>query len=89
MKASRTTAATLICGSLLLAGCSSQFGSDSSGKQSSGGKQHLTVLIGSSGDAETNAVTSAARAWATRRAAPVAAPATCHHLAARSEAQRR
>jgi multiple sugar transport system substrate-binding protein len=64
MKASRTTAATLICGSLLLAGCSSQFGSDSSGKQSSGGKQHLTVLIGSSGDAETNAVTSAARAWA-------------------------
>lgn len=64
MKVSRATTATLICATFLLAGCSSQFGSNSSDKQSSGGKQHLTVLIGSSGDAETNAVTSAAQAWA-------------------------
>ncbi len=64
MKVSRATTATLICGAFLLAGCSSQFGSNSSGKQSDTGKQHLTVLIGSSGDAETNAVTSAANAWA-------------------------
>jgi multiple sugar transport system substrate-binding protein len=64
MKASRAATATLIVGAFLLAGCSSNFGSDSSGKQTSGGKQHLTVMIGSSGDAETNAVTQAAKAWA-------------------------
>ncbi len=66
MKARTAATATLICGAFLVAGCSSSFGSDSSGKQASGGKQHLTVMIGSSGPAETNAVTAAAKAWAKR-----------------------
>jgi multiple sugar transport system substrate-binding protein len=60
----RRAAPVALCGALLLAGCSSSFGSDSSSKQDSGGKQHLTVMIGSSGDAETNAVKAAAAAWA-------------------------
>ncbi|SEG40517.1 carbohydrate ABC transporter substrate-binding protein, CUT1 family [Actinacidiphila yanglinensis] len=60
----RRAAPAALCGALLLAGCSSGFGSDSSSKQDSEGKQHLTVMIGSSGDAETNAVKAAAAAWA-------------------------
>lgn len=59
----RRAATAAVCGVFLLAGCSSGFGSDSSAKQESTGKQHLTVMIGSSGDAETDAVKAAASAW--------------------------
>ncbi|MFJ4412184.1 extracellular solute-binding protein [Streptomyces sp. NPDC088910] len=64
MTVRRAATATAVCGVFLVAGCSSNFGSDSSGKQDSGGKQSLTVMIGSSGDNETNAVKQAATAWA-------------------------
>jgi multiple sugar transport system substrate-binding protein len=66
MKPSRAATATLVVGAFLLAGCSSSYGGNSGDKQAAGGKQHLTVMIGSSGDAETNAVTKAAQAWAKR-----------------------
>ncbi|MFD5892463.1 extracellular solute-binding protein [Streptomyces sp. NPDC060366] len=64
MKKNRAATAAAVCGALLITGCSSDFGSDSSGEQDSSGKQELTVMIGSSGDAETNAVKAAAAAWA-------------------------
>lgn len=64
MKKNRAATAAAICGALLITGCSSDFGSDSSAEQKSSGKQKLTVMIGSSGDAETNAVKAAADAWA-------------------------
>ncbi|MGX9924097.1 extracellular solute-binding protein [Streptomyces sp. NPDC002248] len=60
----RRAATAAACAVFLLAGCSSGFGSDSSSEQDSGKKQHLNVMIGSSGDAETKAVKSAAAAWA-------------------------
>ncbi|MFD9209495.1 extracellular solute-binding protein [Streptomyces sioyaensis] len=62
----RTAAAALVTCAALLAvtGCSSSFGSDKKTAQDSRGKQHLSVLIASSGDAETKAVKEAAAAWA-------------------------
>lgn len=56
--------ALLVTGSLALTGCGSGFndqGGGSGGDATEGGS--LTVLIGSSGDAETNAVESAVKAW--------------------------
>ncbi|MDQ1022128.1 sugar ABC transporter substrate-binding protein [Streptomyces afghaniensis] len=62
----RTAVAALVtCAALLAAtGCSSNFGSDKKTTQDTGSKQHLTVLIASSGGAETKAVKDAAAAWA-------------------------
>lgn len=62
----RTAAAALVtCAALLVTtGCSSSFGSDKKTKQDTGSRQHLTVLIASSGDAETKAVKEAAAAYA-------------------------
>jgi multiple sugar transport system substrate-binding protein len=62
----RTAAAALVtCAALLAAtGCSSSFGSDKKTQQDTGSSQHLTVLIASSGDAETKAVKEAAAAYA-------------------------
>ncbi|WP_330281056.1 sugar ABC transporter substrate-binding protein [Streptomyces sp. NBC_00588] len=62
----RTAAAALVTTAALLTatGCSSSFGSDQKTAQDSAGKQHLNVLIASSGDAETKAVREAATAWA-------------------------
>ncbi|MBY8341080.1 extracellular solute-binding protein [Streptomyces spinosirectus] len=62
----RTAAAALVTTAALLTatGCSSSFGSDQKTAQDSDAKQHLTVLIASSGDAETKAVREAATAWA-------------------------
>jgi multiple sugar transport system substrate-binding protein len=49
-------------GALVLSGCGgSSFGS--AGKSQASGPAKLTIMIGSSGDAETNAVKSAAAAW--------------------------
>ncbi|MGW7468795.1 sugar ABC transporter substrate-binding protein [Streptomyces xantholiticus] len=65
----RTAAAALVTCAALLAvtGCSSNFGSDNKETaQDTSSKQHLTVLIASSGDAETKAVKEAAAAWAQR-----------------------
>jgi multiple sugar transport system substrate-binding protein len=61
----RTAAAALVTATALLtaSGCSSNFGGDKTA-QDSDAKQHLTVLIASSGDAETKAVKEAATAWA-------------------------
>jgi multiple sugar transport system substrate-binding protein len=53
-----TTAAALTASA-----CSGGF-EESSGAQQNTGKAGLTILIGSSGDAETNAVKEAAKAWA-------------------------
>src|SRR5258708_39123244 len=64
MTVRRAATASAMCGAFLLAGCSSNFGSNSSAQQDTKGKQSLTVMIGSSGDAETNAVKAAASAWA-------------------------
>lgn len=64
MKKNRAATAAAVCGALLITGCSSDFGSDSSAEQDNSGKQKLTVMIGSSGDAETGAVKAAAAAWA-------------------------
>jgi multiple sugar transport system substrate-binding protein len=66
---STRTAVTAVaaCAALLAAatGCSSGFDKDKNGpKQKAGGSQHLTVLIATSGDAETAAVKSATSAWA-------------------------
>ncbi|MGW1006345.1 sugar ABC transporter substrate-binding protein [Streptomyces sp. NPDC002520] len=58
-------AAFVTCAAMLAAtGCSSSFGSDKKTAQDTSSKQHLTVLIASSGDAETKAVKNAAAAWA-------------------------
>lgn len=64
----RTAIAVLVSCAVMLAatGCSSSFGSDKKAAQDTGSKQHLTVLIASSGDAETKAVKDAAAAWAKR-----------------------
>lgn len=63
--ANRTAAAALVtCAALMAAtGCSS-FGSDKKTQQDTRSSQHLTVLIASSGDAETKAVKEAAAAYA-------------------------
>ncbi|GGZ66903.1 sugar ABC transporter substrate-binding protein [Streptomyces bluensis] len=59
------TAALVTCAAMLAAtGCSSNFGDDKKTEQDTGSKQHLTVLIASSGDAETKAVKEAAAAYA-------------------------
>ncbi|MGW4170275.1 sugar ABC transporter substrate-binding protein [Streptomyces chartreusis] len=62
----RTAAAALVTCAALLAvtGCSSGFDSGKKTEQDSGTEQHLTVLIASSGDAETKAVKDAAAAYA-------------------------
>ncbi|MCF3960533.1 sugar ABC transporter substrate-binding protein [Streptomyces fuscigenes] len=62
----RAATAAAAGGALLLAaGCSSSsFGSNKTESQDSGGKQSLTVMIGSSGDNETDAVKKATAAWA-------------------------
>ncbi|MFI0908457.1 extracellular solute-binding protein [Streptomyces sioyaensis] len=62
----RTAAAALVTCAALLAvtGCSSSFGSDKKTAQDSSGKQHLSVLIASSGDAEAKTVKASAAAWA-------------------------
>jgi multiple sugar transport system substrate-binding protein len=61
----RTAAAALVtCAALMAAtGCSSSFDSNKKTAQDSSSKQHLTVLIASSGDAETKAVKEAAAAY--------------------------
>lgn len=61
----RTSVAALLgCAGLLAAtGCSSGFGGGGSTAQKSGGKQHLTVLIASSGTPETQAVKKAAAGY--------------------------
>ncbi len=59
----------LTCAALLAAtGCSSNFGSGSKTKQDTGSRQKLTVLIATSGDAETNSVKEAAAAYAKQSA---------------------
>ncbi|MGW5059599.1 sugar ABC transporter substrate-binding protein [Streptomyces sp. NPDC004096] len=64
MTTTRTAAAILSCAALLAAtGCSSNFGSGSKTKQDTGSRQHLTVLIATSGDAETKSVKDAAAAY--------------------------
>ncbi|MDX3853373.1 extracellular solute-binding protein [Streptomyces sp. AK02-01A] len=62
----RTTVAALAtCAALLAAtGCSSSFGDAKEPEQDKNGKQELTVLIATSGDAETQAVKTAAAAYA-------------------------
>ncbi|MEU3188160.1 extracellular solute-binding protein [Streptomyces sp. NPDC006923] len=62
----RTTVAALAtCAALLAAtGCSSSFGDAKEPEQDKSGKQELTVLIATSGDAETQAVKAAAAAYA-------------------------
>ncbi|WP_262704281.1 MULTISPECIES: sugar ABC transporter substrate-binding protein [Streptomyces] len=62
-----TAAALVTCAALLAAtGCSSSFGDDKETKQDTGAKQHLKVLIATSGDAETKAVKEAAAAYEKR-----------------------
>ncbi|MEU8873725.1 extracellular solute-binding protein [Streptomyces javensis] len=61
------TAALVTCAALLAAtGCSSSFGGDKETQQDTGAKQHLKVLIATSGDAETKAVKEAAAAYEKR-----------------------
>lgn len=61
----QAVAALVTCAALLAAtGCSSGFDSGGETAQDTGSKQHLSVLIASSGDAETKAVKDAAAAWA-------------------------
>lgn len=67
MATTRTLAAAVCAAAVLgaVTGCSSSGGfGDSSAKQSSGGNQSLTVLIATSGDAETAAVKAATADWA-------------------------
>ena len=60
----KATAALVTCAALMGAtACSSNFDSDKT-EQDTGSKQHLAVLIASSGDAETKAVKEAAAAYA-------------------------
>ena len=47
-----------------MSACGGGFDQKSSAQQNTGGKAKLTILIGSSGDAETNAVKDAAKTWA-------------------------
>ncbi|MPY51860.1 sugar ABC transporter substrate-binding protein [Streptomyces acidicola] len=59
------TAALVTCAAMLaVTGCSSNFGDDKKTEQDSSSQQNLTVLIASSGDAETKAVKEAAAAYA-------------------------
>jgi multiple sugar transport system substrate-binding protein len=61
----KSFACVLACVSALaLSACSSSFGSTTAAKQDSAGKQKLTMMIASSGDAETAAVKAATAAWA-------------------------
>jgi multiple sugar transport system substrate-binding protein len=66
----RSVAAALMAGAVLsLAACGGSGGggfSNASGPSQKAGKATLTVLIASSGDAETTAVKSAAAAWSTK-----------------------
>jgi multiple sugar transport system substrate-binding protein len=55
--------ATTAAAALTASACGGGF-EESSGAQQNTGKASLTILIGSSGDAETNAVKEAAKAWA-------------------------
>jgi multiple sugar transport system substrate-binding protein len=60
--------ALLVTGALALAGCGSGFDDSDTGGGASDGEltssdEGLTILFGSSGDAETDAVTAAAEAW--------------------------
>ncbi|WP_424860340.1 sugar ABC transporter substrate-binding protein [Streptomyces sp. MMS24-I29] len=65
MRTRTAVAALTTCAALLAAtGCSSGFGGDGETKQDESGKQKLTVLIATSGDAETQAVKNAAAAYA-------------------------
>ncbi|CAM5699351.1 hypothetical protein BOQ63_041290 [Streptomyces viridifaciens] len=68
MATSRNLAAAAVCAALALGavtGCSSSGGfGDPSAKQSSGANQNLTVLIATSGEAETAAVKAATADWA-------------------------
>ncbi|MFD5191788.1 extracellular solute-binding protein [Streptomyces sp. NPDC058357] len=58
-------AALATCAALLVTtGCSSSFGSDKEPEQDKAAKQKLTVLIATSGDAETQAVKAAAAGYA-------------------------
>lgn len=62
------TGAVLLAGSLVLTGCGSGFAGDDQKPDAEGltsSDDALTVLIGSSGDAETEAVQSAVDAWST------------------------
>ncbi|NJQ00316.1 sugar ABC transporter substrate-binding protein [Streptomyces zingiberis] len=64
--ATRTAAAgaLMTCAALLAAtGCSSSFGDSAGGEQDTGDKQRLTVLIATSGDAETSSVKKAVAAY--------------------------
>jgi multiple sugar transport system substrate-binding protein len=56
-------AALVGCAVLVLSGCGSQFGSNSKTAQDDSGKQKLTVMIGSSTDAEGNSVKAAVHKW--------------------------
>ncbi|MFH8381506.1 extracellular solute-binding protein [Kitasatospora sp. NPDC018058] len=68
MATSRTLAAAAVCAAVALGavtGCSSSGGfGDSTATQDSGGNQSLTLLIATSGEAETAAVKAATAAWA-------------------------
>ncbi|MBD0694588.1 extracellular solute-binding protein [Streptomyces sp. CBMA123] len=68
MATSRTLAAAAVCAAVALGavtGCSSSGGfGDAPAKQSSGANQSLTVLIATSGEAETAAVKAATADWA-------------------------
>ncbi|MET8544393.1 extracellular solute-binding protein [Kitasatospora sp. NPDC004799] len=70
MATTRTLAAAAVCAALAVGavtGCSSSGGfGDSPAAQASGGHQSLTVLIATSGEAETAAVKAATAAWAQR-----------------------
>jgi multiple sugar transport system substrate-binding protein len=50
-------------GALVLSACGGGSGFGGASKAQAGGQAKLTIMIGSSGDAETNAVKSAAAAW--------------------------
>ena len=55
--------ATTAAAALTVSACGGGFDQKSSAQQNTGGKAKLTILIGSSGDAETNAVKDAAKKW--------------------------
>ncbi|MFE5407835.1 extracellular solute-binding protein [Microbacterium sp. NPDC056569] len=66
-RAALAAGALLVTGALTLAGCGSGFNEDTGGGAADGeltsSDEGLTILFGSSGDAETDAVTEAAAAW--------------------------
>ena len=67
MRTRTAYAAMATCAALLAAtGCSSGFDGDKEPKQETSGKQRLTVLIATSGDAETEAVKKAVAAYETQ-----------------------